>query len=94
MKVLNKRTLADGSTGALLQFAPNQSYKMGLRLVRLRAGIDASSVKRLDQRGAGIELINQWTAPWNPNPGPRAGWTKILQNGEIELQQLLPRSAN
>lgn len=92
MKVLKKRTLADGSTGALLQFAPNQSLKMGLRLVRLRAGIEASSIKRLDQRGGGIELINQWTAPWNRNPGPRAGWTRVLRDGEVELQQLLPRS--
>jgi hypothetical protein len=51
MKVHIKHVLDDGSALALLQFCPNSMRKMGLRLVKLRPGLDAVDVRRIDQRG-------------------------------------------
>lgn len=81
MKLHGKYTLADGSTLALLQFSPNRPQKMGLHLVKLRPGLDPISVHRIDQREGGVDLLREWIAPWNRNPGPRSGWCKALSEG-------------
>ena len=87
MKLHTARTLNDGTTLALLQHSPGLQ-KMGLRLVRLRAGTDAMAIKRVDQRGGGIEVLSEWTAPWNPRPGPKAKWTLILAEGKAKLDAI------
>lgn len=51
MKLHGKYTLANGSTLALLQFSPNRAHTMGLRLVKLRPGLDPILIRRIDQRG-------------------------------------------
>lgn len=64
MKLHASRILCDSTTLALLQHSPGL-LKMCLRLVRLQSGIDAMAIRRIDQRKGGIELLYEWTAPWN-----------------------------
>lgn len=87
MKLHASRTLCDGTTLALLQHSPGL-LKMGLRLVRLQSGIDPMAIRRIDQRKVGIELLREWTAPWNSRPGPNAKWTLILAEGKAKLDAI------
>jgi hypothetical protein len=94
MKVISERNLADGSTLALIQFCTDNKFKMGLRLVWLRPGLNPADFKRIDQRGGGIKLLGEWTASWNKNPGPRASWTKVLAEGNFKLNELFQGQAH
>jgi hypothetical protein len=85
MKIVSERNLADGRTLALVQFCTHNRYKVGLRLVWLRPGLNSVDFKRIDQRGGGVKLLQEWTASWNKNPGPRSSWTKILSEGNDKL---------
>ena len=93
MKLIGKHTLQNGSTLALLKFSPNCAQKMGLRLVKLRPGLDPISVRRIDQRGGGVELLREWITPWNRNPGPRSGWGKALSEGIDTLVDMAAKQA-
>jgi hypothetical protein len=79
MKLIGKRTLQDGSTLALLEFSQKQAQKLGLCLVKLRPGLEPNSVRSIDQQGGGVELLREWIAPWNRNPG--STWQKALSEG-------------
>lgn len=93
MKLHGKYTLANGSTLALLQFSPNRAHTMGLRLVKLRPGLDPILIRRIDQRGGGIELLREWITPWSSNPGPRSGWSKALSEGFDTLGEMAANEA-
>ena len=93
MKVITKRALKDGTTLVLQQFCTNRMFVMGLRLILCRPGLDIADVRRIDQREGGIELLFQWTGPWNANPGPRARWTKVLAEGYTKFDELVEKLA-
>ena len=87
MKLHIARTLNDGTTLALLQHS-HSLQKMRLRLVRLPPGMNAMAIRRIDQREGGIEVLREWTAPWNPRPGPKAKWTLIQEEGKAKLDAI------
>lgn len=87
MTVHASKTLPDGTTLALIQYNPGW-YWMGMRLVRLKPGLAADGVYRINQKGGGIELLRVWRAPFNKNPGPNAGWTKVLAASKNAFERM------
>lgn len=85
MQVHLSQTQKDGSTLALFQYSPGWQL-MGMRLLKLKPGLTPDQVRRINQKGGGIELIRQWVAPLNKSPGPQAKWTRVLKESEVELQ--------
>lgn len=51
--------------------------------------MDIMAIRRVDQRGGGIEVLREWTAPWNPRPGPKAKWTLTLAEGKAYLDAIV-----
>jgi hypothetical protein len=41
----------------------------------------------------GIELLREWTAPWNSNPGPGSALTKAISEGKAKLEELVANQA-
>ncbi len=87
MQVHLSKSQKDGSTLALFRYSPGWQL-MGMRLLKLKPGLAPHEVHRVNQKGGGIELIQQWVAPLNKNPGPGAKWTWVLRDAEAKLQTL------